>query len=299
LDIALHPDFANNSLLYFSYSKPDVQDPALATTAVARARWDGARLNDVQDIFVGEAWYSPAISRENGRCCGQPPSDVSYGSRLEFDAEGHLFLTLGDRGWGEMAQEGMVHMGKIVRINDDGSVPADNPFIGQQGYHPTLWTLGHRNPLGLAINPGNGDIWAAEFGPSGGDELNLIQKGANYGWALVSKGVHYSGDLTPLGHDSPPGMEEPVLYWVPSINPGNLAFYNADAFPAWKGNLLMSTLSGSVRRFTFDDNGKPVEAERMLSEIAQRFRDITVGPDGYLYLLTDEPDGVMLQVRPQ
>ena len=299
LDIVLHPRFEENRLIYFAYSKPDPDEPTLATTAVGRARWDGgSMLADVEDVFVADAWYSSSMSATNDRCCGQGPADGSYGSRIVFDAEGYLFVTLGDRNWGEMAQNPASHLGKIVRIHDDGTVPDDNPFIGREGYLPDIYTLGHRNPLGLAFHPETGELWSTEFGPRGGDELNLIVAGINYGWILVTEGKHYNGDPRELGTNSVPGMVDPVLFWAPSINPGNLIFYGGDAFPAWQSDMLMASMSRTLLRASFDDAGNPLGQERMLTELGQRFRDVRQGPDGLVYVLTDEQAGAMLKIEP-
>jgi aldose sugar dehydrogenase len=299
LDIALHPSFEQNRLIYFAYSKPDADEPSLATLAVARARWDGgSTLADVEDVFVADAWYSPAMAGSNDRCCGQGPADGSYGSRIVFDADGLLYITSGDRNWGERAQDPSSHLGKIVRIHDDGTVPSDNPFLGMEGYKPDLYTIGHRNPLGLTIHPVTGELWSTEFGPRGGDELNRIEAGKNYGWMLVTEGVHYNEEPVALGANSVPGMEDPVLFWSPAINPGNLVFYDGDRFPAWRGNMLMAAMSRSLLRATFDDAGNPVDQERMLTELGQRLRDVRQGPDGLIYVLTDETAGAMLRIEP-
>jgi glucose/arabinose dehydrogenase len=299
LDIALHPDFEENRLVYFAYSKPDPNEEILATTAVARARWDGgSTLTDVEDVFVADDWYSSKIAGSNNRCCGQGPADGSYGSRIVFDAEGFLYVTIGDRNWGEKAQDPSSHLGKIVRIRDDGTIPEDNPFVGMEGYKPDLYTIGHRNPLGLTIHPVTGELWSTEFGPRGGDELDRIEAGKNYGWILVTEGEHYNNEPAARGKNSVPGMEDPVLYWVPSINPGNLVFYDGDLFPAWRGDMLMAAMSRSLLRASFDDAGNPVGQERMLTELEQRLRDVRQGPDGFIYLLTDETEGAMLRIEP-
>jgi glucose/arabinose dehydrogenase len=299
LDIALHPDFEKNRLVYFSYSKPDAAEPSLATTAVARARWDGgSMLADVEDVFVADSWYSPAIAGENNRCCGQGPADGSYGSRIVFDRAGFLYVTIGDRNWGEKAQDPTSHLGKIVRIRDDGTIPEDNPFAGREGYKADLYTIGHRNPLGLTIHPRTGELWETEFGPRGGDELNHIEAGKNYGWILVTEGAHYNGDPTVLGKNGAPGMVDPVLFWAPSINPGNLAFYNGRRLRAWRGDMLMAAMGRTLLRVRFDSAGKPVHQERMLTELGQRLRDVRVGPDGFIYVLTDETAGAMLRIEP-
>jgi len=299
LDVTLHPKFAQNRLVYFSYSKPDAQDETLATTAVARARWDGgSTLTEVKDIFVADSWYNGQMAGKNNRCCGQGPSDGSYGSRIVFDKDGFLFITIGDRNWGERAQDPSVHFGKIVRVRDDGSVPKDNPFVGKEGYKPDIWTLGHRNPLGLTIDQLTGQLWESEFGPRGGDEVNKIEKGKNYGWILVTEGQHYNNDPVKLGNHGVASMQDPVLFWVPSINPGNLVFYSGKKFPAWKGDMLMATMTRSLLRATFDKSGKPTGQEKMLTDLGQRLRDVRQGPDGLVYVLTDETAGAMLKIEP-
>ena len=297
LDIALHPNFEENRLIYFAYSKPGAEVLARATTAVARARWDGgSELTDVEDILVADAYLGGPDSPRG--CCGQGPPDGSYGTRLAFDTDGFLYVTLGDRNYGELSQDPSSHIGKILRLRDDGTVPPDNPFVGREEYKPEIYTLGHRNPLGLAINPETLELWSTEFGPRGGDELNRIEAGKNYGWILVTEGAHYNGDPTELGANSVPGMEDPVLFWVPSINPGNLTFYYGDQFPEWQGNMLIAAMSRSVLRATFDADGNPTGQERMLTDLGQRFRDVRTGPDGLIYALTAATLGAVLRIKP-
>jgi glucose/arabinose dehydrogenase len=297
MDIVLDPHFAENHLLYMAYSKPGTEVRDQSTLAVVRARWDGGpALSDVKDIFVADAWYgAPPLPK---RCCGQGPASGSYGGRLAFDRKGYLYVTSGDRNYGELVQDPSNDFGKILRLNADGSVPRDNPFIGKPGYRPEIYTLGHRNPLGLTIHPVTGALWESEFGPRGGDEVNLIEAGKNYGWIDVTQGAHYNGEPA-KAVKGVPGMVDPVLTWAPSINPGNLLFYDGTKFPAWKGNLLMATMSRSVLRATFDKKGQPVAQERMLTDLKQRFRDIRVGPDGLLYVLTDEHLGALLRIEPE
>lgn len=297
LEIALHPRFSENRFIYLGYSKPGSQDPSRSTAAILRARWDGgASLTDVKDIFVADA-YRGGDTAPSG-CCGQSDGDGSYGSRMAFDRNGFLYVTLGDRNHGEFSQNPGSHAGKIVRLRDDGSPAPDNPFAGRPGYKPEIYTLGHRNPLGLTIHPVTGEIWSTEFGPRGGDELNKIVAGKNYGWIDVTEGQYYDGTAATRGKNSVPGMEDPILFWVPSINPGNLMFYNGDKFPAWKGNLLIATLTRSLLRVTFDAQGKPVAQERMQTGVNQRLRDVRLGPDGFIYLITDETAGAVLRIEP-
>jgi glucose/arabinose dehydrogenase len=297
-DVALHPDYANNRLVYFTYSKPDEKDSSLSTLAVARARYDGgAALADVEDVFIAADWYSSAMAGKNNRCCGQGPADASFGARIAFGRDGMLYVASGDRNWGERAQDPSSHLGKMLRITDDGDVPRDNPFVGRDGYRPEIYTIGHRNPTGLTVHPTTGALWSTEFGPRGGDELNLIEAGKNYGWILVTHGAHYNGDPVARGAGPVEGMTEPVLYWAPSINPGNISFYTANALP-WSGDLLLATMSRSLVRIGFDASGKPTSQEKLLTELGQRLRDVRVGPDGWVYVLTDETAGALLRVAP-
>jgi aldose sugar dehydrogenase len=293
-DIVLHPRFEQNRLIYFVYSKPGEEVEAHATTAIGRARYDGGTtLADLEDIFVADAYHGGPDSPR-----GVGPTTGSFGARLIFDDAGYLYVSLGERNLPSMSQDTMTHAGKILRLRDDGSTPPDNPFVGREGYLPEIYTLGHRNPLGLTIHPVTREMWSTEFGPRGGDELNRIVRGGNYGWYLMSHGTNYDG--TPVGDGEPtrPGFEAPVLHWSPSINPGNLLFYYGDRFPAWRGNMLMAAMGRTVLRVTFDESGKPVAQERMLTELKQRFRDIRLGPDGNFYVLTDENLGAVLKIEP-
>jgi glucose/arabinose dehydrogenase len=297
MDIALHPNFARNHLIYFTYTKedPDLKDQS--TLALGRAKWDGGpTLTDVKELFVADMWYGhPPLPT---RCCGQGPATGSYGSRLAFDKSGHLFMTSGDRNYGEMVHEQSNDYGKLYRFNDDGSIPKDNPFVGKAGYRPEIWTTGHRNGEGLFFDPTTGKLWESEFGPRGGDEVNIIEKGRNYGWIEVTQGKHYNGEPA-KGIKDVPGVVDPILTWpAPSTNPGNLVIYHANLFPQWKGDLLMGTMSRSLLRASFDAQGNVTGQERFLTELKQRFRDTRVGPDGALYLLTDEPQGALLKVEP-
>ncbi|WP_404714378.1 PQQ-dependent sugar dehydrogenase [Sphingomonas sp. MMS24-J13] len=295
-DIALHPKFAKNHMIYIAYAKPGQVARQQSTLAVMRARWDGgATLSDVQDIFVADAWYGAAPLPK--RCCGQGPSTGSHGGRLAFDREGYLYITSGDRNYGERVQDPSNDFGKIIRLYDNGGIPQDNPFVGKPGYRPEIWTIGHRNPLGLVFHPVTHQLWESEFGPRGGDEVNIIKKGRNYGWIDVTQGAHYNGEPA-KGTKNVPGMEDPILTWAPSINPGNLFFYEGSKFPGWKGNLLMPDLTHTVLRVTFDAKGQPIAQERMMGDLKQRLRDIKMGPDGFLYITTDEKNGAVLRIEP-
>ena len=278
LDVVPHPNFSSNRLIYLSFSKP--YPDSGATTAVVRARFENDRLTDVQEIFV-------AASRGAGH----------YGSRLAFDRNGFLFITLGDRQVpprGDLAahpaQDLSNHHGKIIRLHDDGRVPADNPFANRPGARPEIWSYGHRNPQGLAIHPETGDVWANEHGPQGGDELNLIRKGLNYGWPVIGYGVNYgSGAAIHVGTHRE-GMEPPVHVWVPSIATAGLLIYTGDRFPAWKGSLFVGGMAGQqLARLTMD--GQRVKIEETLVQGMGRIRDVRQGPDGYIYLAIDDQRG--------
>lgn len=280
LDVALHPRFSENHFIYLTYSKPG---PRGSTTALARARFDGTKLTDVQDIFIADAW-----SFDNGQ----------YGSRLAFDQNGFLFMTVGDRrDQPRRAQDSRDHAGKVLRLRDDGTVPADNPFAGQQGFRSEIYAYGFRNPEGLAIHPDSGAIFENEFGPLGGDELNLIEAGRNYGWPAITYGRDYSGAI--ISKDTArPGMEQPLAYWVPSISPSGMVVYTGDKFPQWRGNIFLGALSGQHLRRIMMDGTKVVGQESILTRLRKRIRDVRQGPDGYLYVLTDADPGSLFRIEP-
>lgn len=280
LDVALHPRFADNSLVYLSFAEPG---PEGQGTAVARGRLEGSALKDVKVIF-----------RQKPKLTG----GVHFGSRLVFAPDGTLYISMGDRGRMERAQDRSNHQGTIARVNDDGTIPANNPFVKTQGVLPEIYTWGNRNVQGMALNPWTGVVWAQEHGPKGGDEVNILKSGANYGWPLVTFGIDYSGavisDKTEME-----GVEPPLLHWTPSIAPSGMAFYDGDAFPAWKGDLFVGALKDRHLRRVDLDGEKVVGQEILLSELGKRIRDVRVGPDGFLYVLTDEPDGEMIRVEPK
>jgi aldose sugar dehydrogenase len=296
LDVSLHPRFAENHLIYLTYAKPGPGGENDATTAVYRARWDGAStLADGKDIFVANAYHGgPGTDQSMG------PATGSYGSRIAWDKNGLMYVTLGDRNIGKKAQEPGSHIGKIVRLRDDGSVPPDNPFVGKAGWLPEIYTLGHRNPLGLAFDS-QGQLWSTEEGPQGGDELNLIEAGKNYGWPRVSLGRNYDGTRVGEGFTAP-GLEEPVVFWVPAIAISGLSFYDGDKFPAWKGNAFVGAMRANtgqhIQRVQFNAKGLPTGREIFLAELKQRIREVKPGPDGYLYALTDETFGAVLRIEP-
>ena len=295
LDVILHPQFATNRLIYIAYAKP--QDGAVgnATTAVYRARWDGGTtLADGKDIWVAKSSQAPG-----DKSLG--PATGSYGTRFAWDRDGNLFVSLGDRNVPMTSQEPDTHLGKIVRITDAGAVPKDNPFVGRPGYLPEIWTLGHRNPLGLYVNPINGELWSTEEGPQGGDELNVIKVGKNYGWPLVSLGRNYDGTTVGDGFTKT-GLEEPLVFWVPAIAISGLSIYNGDAFPAWKGHAFVGAMRNNtgqhIQRVWFNPKGEPIGREIFLADLKQRIREVKPGPDGFLYALTDETFGAVLKIEP-
>jgi glucose/arabinose dehydrogenase len=286
LEVLLHPEFAANRILYLSYAKGGEGD--MSTTAISRGRFDGAKLDDVGEIFVAENWST---------------SPTNFGGRMVFGRDGKLYLTVGERQEQERAQDTMLHGGKVLRLNDDGSAPADNPFVGKDGYLPEIYSLGHRSIQGLAVHPETGAIWENEHGPLGGDEINVILPGKNYGWPLVTYGRDYDGSIV-SELTSRPDLEPPLMYWVPSIAISGLTFYTGDAFPEWKGNAFVGSMmagrirwTGHVQRLTFE-NGQPIQREPILIEIRQRIRDVRAGPDGLLYVLTDQNPGVVLRLEP-
>jgi glucose/arabinose dehydrogenase len=296
-DIALDPNFAKNHFIYLSYVKPSEKDSDQTTLAVMRATWDGTHtLKGVKDIFVADAWYGAQPWPK--RCCGQGPASGSWGGRILFGRDGKLYVTSGDRNYGEMVQKPDNDFGKIMRINADGTIPKDNPFVGKKGWKPEIWSTGHRNPLGLTIDPKTGQMWETEFGPHGGDEVNLIEKGANYGWIDVTQGQHYNNEPA-KGVKNVAGMTDPVLTYLPtSLNPGNPAFYEGAAFAAWKGDFLLPSFTKGLLRYD-TQGGKPAgEPEYLLGDLKQRLRGVWLGPQGELYVLTDETDGALLKVTP-
>lgn len=279
LDVVLHPNFASNRLIYLSFSKP-ILDGKQATTAVVRGRFENDRLSNVEEVFE-------AATRGRGH----------YGSRLAFDRNGYLFITVGERqapSTGDLtkhpAQDLSNHHGTVIRLHDDGRVPTDNPFVGRQGALPEIWSYGHRNPQGLAIHPGSGDVWVTEHGPQGGDELNLVKAGANYGWPVVGYGVNYTTGLAIHEGTQKEGMESPVHFWVPSIATSGLLFYTGDKFPEWRGNLLAGGMAGQlIARLTMD--GQRVTREEVLLQGVGRVRDIRQGPDGFIYVAIEDRGG--------
>ena len=283
-DVVLHPDFASNRILYLSYAKPD-GDGSMGTTGLSRARFENDRLSDVEEIFEANAW------------AGTPGH---FGARIAFDDEGYLFMSVGDRmaglgpnGFdpdleGHPSQNNANHQGTIVRLNDDGSVPDDNPFVGRPGMLPEIWSYGHRNQQGLAFHPDTGDLWATEHGPQGGDEINHIRPGANYGWPVIGYGANYVSGTEIHAARNREGMEQPAAFWVPSIGISGLAFYEGDEFPNWQGNAFVGGMSGNYQRLVrVILSGHTVVGREPLLVGEYRIRDVRVGPDGLLYLAID------------
>jgi len=277
MDIALDPQFAENHFVYISYTKP--LDGGKRTTAIARGRWDRGALADVKDIFV-----LPAAST----------------SRIAFGTDGKLYMST----TGRDPQDPNTLGGKVLRLNADGSVPQDNPFAGQPNHRPEVYTLGHRSALGLAVNPFTGEMWENENGPNGGDEINILKPGRNYGWPLVSYGRTYQGpwQVSPPGHQ---GFEAPIVIWIPAIAVSGMTFYTGDKFPKWKGNVFVGSLrtgeipgTGHLERILFNDKWEELRREALLRGLRQRIRDVRQGPDGLLYALTDEKEGTVLRIEP-
>ncbi len=278
-DLALHPSFEQNRFVYFTYHKPLPDDES--AMALARGRWDGTALRDVTDLFLTEVGAGDR-------------------SRLVFGPDGTVYMSTN----GEGAQDPASHGGKILRLRDDGGVPADNPFVGVEGYKPEIFTLGHRTTLGLAVHPGTGEIWQNENGPNGGDEINILRPGANYGWPLVSLGRTYQGPWHSQKFQAE-GFEDPIVYWMPSIAVSGLAFYTGDALPKWKGDVFVGSLrtgeiigTGHIERILFNERMEELRRESLLVDWRHRMRDIRQGPDGLLYVLVDHEDGALIRIEP-
>lgn len=334
MDVALHPDFAKNQLVYLTYNKPGPPlkagvptmgkrlylgyspsgprpegDRLTSTLAIARGRWNGTTLVDIKDIFVAEDWKDQTV-----------PGTTA--SRIVFGRDGMMYVSVGGANapassgplggsQGGVAQDPARHGGKVLRLKDDGTAPKDNPFVGRKGYLPEIYTMGHRNTIGLAMHPDTGAIWENENGPQDGDEINILKPGANYGWPLVGMGRDYFGDFiggpgsigVPAANKHAAkmyleGMEQPFIFWTPIVSPAGMTFYTGDKFPNWKGSLLVGELKGSrVERFIFTDKGGVTRREALFADLKQRIRDVRQGPDGYVYLITDGKPGSILRVE--
>ena len=280
LDVALDPDFKENRFVYLSYAEPGRGGGG---TAVGRGRLSEYRVEDFKVIF---------------RQVPKTDKGVHFGSRLVFSRDGKLFVTIGERGERDRTQDFSIHRGQVIRIMPDGTVPSDNPFVGHEGYRPETWSHGHRNPQGAALHPETGKLWIVEHGARGGDEINIPLGGRNYGWPVISYGRHYSGLKIGVGTQKE-GMEQPIHYWDPSIAPSGMAFCTGrTAFPAWKGDLLVGALRGAMLVRLELAGERIVKEEHMLRKLGERIRDVRQGPDGFIYLLTDNKNGRVLKVEP-
>ena len=285
MDVAIHPQFATNHMVYVTYTKP--VENGKGTPSLARGRLEGGALTDVKDLLVPEAYEG----------------NSGLNGRVVFGRDGMVYMSTGGN-IGKVAQEPSSLRGKILRLRDDGSVPPDNPFAGRAGYRPEIYTLGHRNTLALIVHPETGAVWNNENGPNGGDEINIIVPGRNYGWPLVSFGRDYPG---PKISEQPTrdGLESPLVVWLPQIAVAGMAVYTGDRFPAWKGNVFVGSMrtggipgTGHLERIVFNAKTEELRRESMLNELKQRIREVRQGPDGLLYLLTDEDDGALLRIEP-
>jgi glucose/arabinose dehydrogenase len=283
MDVVLHPNFVQNKLIYLAYMKP--LDDTKRALAVARGTWDGKAVKDMKDIFVSEPGLGSA-------------------TRLAFDRNNLLYITTASGGNGDSSQQTSSQAGKVLRLRDDGSIPPDNPFVGKAGAKPEVFTIGHRNALGLAMHPRTGEIWLNENGPNGGDEINVLRAGANYGWPKVSYGRQYTG---PWQSEIPghAGFEPPIVYWVPAIAVSGMTFYTGDKLPKWKGDVFVGSLrtgeipgTGHLERILFNEKFEELRRESLLVELRQRIRDVRQGPDGLLYVLTDQKPGALLKIEP-
>jgi glucose/arabinose dehydrogenase len=280
LDVALDPAYTENNYIYVSYSESGVGGSG---TAVAKAKLDIAqnRLKDLRVIF---------------RQFPKTHSSHHYGSRLVFGRDSKLFITVGERGERDRTQNFLINRGQVIRINSDGSIPRDNPFIGRKGYRPEVWSYGHRNPQGAAFHAETGRLWTVEHGARGGDEINAPLPGKNYGWPVIAYGKHYSGGKIGIGTHKA-GMEQPLYYWDPSIAPSGMDFYTGDKFPKWKGNLLVGALKFRMISRLVLNGEKVVREERLLKGLGERIRQVRQGPSGYVYLLTDNIEGRILRLE--
>ena len=280
LDVALHPRYRDNGWIYLSYVG---EEPGGYGTEVLRGRLQGRTLHDVQILF---------------RMRPKSGGGQHFGARLVFDRQGFLFITLGDRGEMQRAQRLDDHAGSVIRLHDDGSVPADNPFVARPGALPEKFTLGNRNIQGAALHPDSGELWTHEHGPQGGDEINLIRAGSNYGWPVITYGRNY-GSGTPIGEGTArPGIEPPLHQWTPSIAPSGMAFYTGERFPHWRGNLFVGALRDQMLLRLQLDGARVVHQEPLLKNTIGRIRDVRGGPDGFIYVLTDSPRGVVARLEP-
>jgi aldose sugar dehydrogenase len=288
MDVALHPKFGENHILYLTYNKG--REDGMLATVLARGRLEGNTLKDVKDIFIAEPWWDGA---------------GGSASRIVFGRDGMLYMTTGSGGGANFAQgqEKNIHKGKVLRLKDDGTVPPDNPFVKQPEFKPEIYSWGHRNSLALIVHPVTGELWNSENGPNGGDEINIVKAGKNYGWPTVSMGRSYEGPWQ--GKFEKDGMEGPVVYWMPAIAASGLMIYTGDKFPQWRNNAFVGAMrygeipnTGHLQRIVFNEKTQEIRREMLLTEFRQRIRDVKQGPDGFVYLLTDENPGVLLKLEP-
>ncbi len=278
MEIKLHPEYDKNGWIYLAYSKPG---PGGGGTTIARAKLSGNNLTSLEELFVAQPFTN---------------ASVHFGSRIVFDENGYIFFSSGERGGKENSQNLSNHLGKVLRLHDDGRVPTDNPFVNTTGAKPEIWSYGHRNPQGMVYDRATKTVWAVEHGPMGGDELNRVEKGKNYGWPVVTYGKNYDGTII-SNLTEKEGMEQPVHYWVPSIAVCGMGQVTSDKYPGWKGNLMVTALAQQhVARLELNAQGKVVSEERLLDKIA-RVRAIEQSPDGYLYVATESP-GMLLKLVP-
>jgi glucose/arabinose dehydrogenase len=288
MDVALHPRFAENRFIYLTYNKG--RDDGMLATVLARGRLEGTALKDVKDLFVAEPWWDGA---------------GGSASRIAFGRDGMIYMTTGSGGGANAGhgQEKNIHKGKVLRLKDDGTVPPDNPFVKQPEFKPEIFSWGHRNSLALIVHPVTGELWNSENGPNGGDEINIVRAGKNYGWPAVSMGRSYEGPWQ--GKFEKDGMEGPLVYWMPAIAASGLMIYTGDKFPAWRNNAFVGAMrygeipnTGHLQRIVFNERTEEIRREMLLTEFRQRIRDVKQGPDGNVYLLTDENPGALLKLEP-
>ena len=277
----VHPNFENNQSIYLSYVKGENRRYG---TEVLSAKLNGLSLSEIETIFVAQPKVSGARH---------------FGSRLVIDANGYLFISLGDRGDRPLAQQLDSHIGSLIRLHDDGTIPSDNPFIKQNGALPEIFSYGHRNIQGMSLRHSDNSLWTHEHGPQGGDELNRSEKGKNYGWPIITYGVNYGSGFKIGEGSEKEGMEQPIYYWVPSIAPSGMAFYQGDKFPNWTNSLFVGSLKFSSLVRLEIENNKIIHEERLLENKFGRIRDVRQGPDGLIYILTDSSNGKLLRINPQ
>ena len=299
MEVAVHPHFADNGYVYLTYTRQ--VSGREGTVALVRGRLDGMSLVDVEDVFVAEPWGGSIAA---ARLAFVPGEDIMYMTMGGAFGADLVDGTQSFFGHAKLAQDPNSHAGKTLRLRLDGSVPDDNPFVGKEGYKPEVYSMGHRIQMGLALHPETHQPWTTEHAPQGGDELNAIEAGKNYGWPVVSYGRHYNG-VRISERFWAEGMEEPAIFWLPSIAPSGLMFYTGDAFPEWKGNLFAGALmtgrmpnTGHLERLIFSEAGEELGREWLLKEIGKRIRDVRQGPDEFIYVITDETDGALLKLEP-